>query len=89
MNSITKPDPELPDEENPEWTQSDITCARPALEVLTKYVGANAADENCATSQGTASKRRTQSQSDLRIDPDVLDAYRQEGKGWQTHINKS
>lgn len=24
----------------------------------------------------------------LRIDPDVLDAYRQEGKGWQTRINE-
>jgi len=24
----------------------------------------------------------------IRIDPEVLEAYRQEGKGWQTRINQ-
>jgi len=24
----------------------------------------------------------------LRLDPDVLDAYRQQGRGWQTRINQ-
>jgi uncharacterized protein (DUF4415 family) len=24
----------------------------------------------------------------LRLDPDVLDAYKQEGDGWQTRINQ-
>jgi hypothetical protein len=39
-----KPDPELIDEENPEWTVADLKRARPAREVLPKIVGELAAE---------------------------------------------
>ena len=40
-----KPNPELIDEENPEWTTEQIARARPASEVLPKIFGAQVAQE--------------------------------------------
>ena len=38
-----RPNPELIDDDNPEWTAQDIAHARPASEVLPQLFGANAA----------------------------------------------
>lgn len=40
-----RPDPELINEDNPEWTAQEIACARPASEVLPRLFGASAANE--------------------------------------------
>jgi uncharacterized protein (DUF4415 family) len=37
--------------------------------------------------QGRPPKENRKVNQTLRIDPDVLEAYRQEGTGWQTRIN--
>ena len=68
--------PERPDKDNREWTRADIGKARPASEVMPGLTGAKGTDEHRKVNQT------------LRIDPDVLEAYRQQGKGWQTHINE-
>ena len=82
-----KPKPRLIDDDNPEWTQDDIATARPAAEVLPQYIGQNATDELLHRGRGRPRKLERKVNQTLRIDPDVLEAYRQEGKGWQTHIN--
>jgi uncharacterized protein (DUF4415 family) len=83
-----KPDPELIDEENPEWTVEDMSRARPAPEVLPKYIGQKATDELLARSRGGPHKKDRKANQTLRIDPDVLEAYKEEGTGWQTRINR-
>lgn len=83
-----KPDPELIDEENPEWTAEDMKRARPAAEVLPKYIGQKATDELLDRGRGRPPKEERKVNQTLRIDPDVLEAYRQKGKGWQTRINE-
>lgn len=40
-----KPNPELIDDENPEWTEEDFKRARPAREVLTEQFGEEIAKE--------------------------------------------
>ena len=40
-----RPNPELIDDDNPEWTVQEIARARPASEVLPKLFGANAAKD--------------------------------------------
>jgi len=45
MSSTKIANPERADEENPEWTRADMANARPAVEVLAKYIGAKATDE--------------------------------------------
>jgi uncharacterized protein (DUF4415 family) len=37
--------PSRPDEDNPEWTEEEFARARPAAEVLPKYIGEEATQE--------------------------------------------
>jgi len=82
-----KRDVERPDEENPELTREELRRARPAADVLPEVIGEKAAHELLRRSRGRPPKEDRKVNQTLRIDPDVLAAYRQEGKGWQTHIN--
>ena len=77
-----------PDDDNPEWTKEDFATARPAAEVLPKFIGKNPADELLRRSRGRPSKANKKVNQTLRLDPDVLEAFRQEGSGWQTRINQ-
>ena len=54
----TKPDPELIDDENPEWTAEDFRNARPALEVLPELIGQKATDELLQQSRQRREARR-------------------------------
>ncbi len=80
--------PESPDEENPEWTKEDIANARPAAEVLPNLIGKKAAEQLLHRNRGRPRKEDRKINQTLRIDPDVLEAYRQKRKGWQTRINE-
>jgi uncharacterized protein (DUF4415 family) len=76
-----------PDDENPEWTREDFAKARPALEVLAEVFGPAAA-ESIRRGRGRPAKVDKKVNQTLRLDADVLDAYRQQGSGWQTRINQ-
>jgi uncharacterized protein (DUF4415 family) len=76
-----------PDDENPEWTAEDFARARPASEVLPHFIGQKATDELLRRSRGRPEKPDRKVNQTLRLDPDVLEAYRREGSGWQTRIN--
>ncbi len=77
-----------PDEDNPEWTKEDFARARPAAKVLPEFIGGKATQELMRRSRGRPLKADKKVNQTLRIDVDVLEAYRQEGKGWQTRINE-
>jgi uncharacterized protein (DUF4415 family) len=78
---------DLPDEDNPEWTEADFRRARPALEVMSEVFGAAAA-ETLKRGRGRPAKEDRKVNQTLRLDQDVLEAYRHEGSGWQTRINE-
>jgi hypothetical protein len=42
---MAEPNPELIDEDNPEWTAQEIARARPATELLSTLFGADAAQD--------------------------------------------
>lgn len=77
-----------PDEDNPEWTAEDIAKARPAADVLPELIGDKAAQELLRRGRGRPRKDARKVNQTIRIDPEVLEAYRQGGKGWQTRINQ-
>jgi uncharacterized protein (DUF4415 family) len=77
-----------PDEDNPEWTAEDFARARPAAEVLPKYIGEEATQELLRRSPGRPTKEVRKINQTLRLDADVVEAYRQAGKGWQTRMNE-
>jgi uncharacterized protein (DUF4415 family) len=75
-----------PDADNPAWTREDVRQARPALEVVAEVFGAKAANA-LQRGRGRPPKPDRKVNQTLRIDPDVLEAYRSEGSGWQTRMN--
>ncbi len=76
-----------PDEENPEWTPEDFRRARPALDIIAEVFGNDAA-ETVKRGRGRPPKADRKVNQTLRLDPDVLEAYRVEGSGWQARINE-
>ena len=76
-----------PDEENPEWTREDFQNARPALEWIAEAFGPEAA-ESLRSGRGRPVKLVKKVNQTLRLDPDVLEAFRQKGAGWQSRINQ-
>ena len=84
----TKKDDATPrlDDENPEWTRKDFGRARSALSLIGEVFGAEAA-QAVARRRGRPRKASPKVNQTLRLDADVVEAYRRQGRGWQTRIN--
>jgi uncharacterized protein (DUF4415 family) len=66
--------------DNPKWTKKDFSKAKPFAEVF---------PELAATIRRRGKQKApTKKAISLRLDPDVLEAYKAFGDGWQTRINK-
>jgi uncharacterized protein (DUF4415 family) len=74
------------DDENPEWTDEDFARARPASEVLPEILGPAVAAEFLRP-RGRPKLAQTKEPVKLRLDPDILEAFRSQGNGWQTQMN--
>ena len=77
---MSKPDPELVDEENPEWTDEMFARARPAAEVLGAAFMAKAR-------RGRPKLAAPKAEVKIRIDAEVVEHLRASGPGWQTRVN--
>jgi uncharacterized protein (DUF4415 family) len=87
MAKVTEAAACRPDDNNPEWTDENFARARPAAAVLPRYIGQAATDELLRRGPGRPRQETRKVNQTLRLDADVLQAYRQKGKGWQTLIN--
>lgn len=67
--------------DNPEWTEEDFRNARPFAEVFPEWA------EEIRRSRGRPKVEQPKRQVSLRLDPDVIDAFKATGKGWQARIN--
>ena len=67
--------------DNPEWTAQDFADARPFSEVFPELA------ESIRRARGRPSVEQPKRQISLRLDPDVIDAFKATGKGWQGRIN--
>lgn len=77
---MTKPNPELIDEENPEWTDAMFAEARPAAEVLGD-------DFMKKARRGRPKSVAPKAEVKIRIDAQVVEHLRASGPGWQTRVN--
>lgn len=87
MNDTAKPW-ERPDfDDNPEWTEEDFARAKPASEVLGKEAAAGLVRKRGrpAGSKNATSKE----QIALRVDADIVAAFKATGPGWQTRMNEA
>lgn len=82
-----KPNPELIDEENPEWTAEEFRHAKPAAEILPELFGAQTAAAMLQPKRGRPVSENPKAHVNLRLDADVVDAFRASGAGWQTRLN--
>lgn len=67
--------------DNPEWTEEDFKNARPFAEVFPDLA------ESIRRARGRPAIEAPKRQISLRLDPDVIDAFKATGKGWQGRIN--
>lgn len=84
-----KPNPERVDVDAPEATDEWFAKARPAAEVLSEMVGADVAKEMLKPKRGRPSSARPKEHVNIRLDADVLGAFKEGGVGWQTRINSA
>ena len=70
-----------------ELTDDDFKRMRPASEVLPELFGAKLAAEMLKPKKGRPNTDTPKIATGIRLDPEVLEAFRATGKGWQTRIN--
>jgi uncharacterized protein (DUF4415 family) len=79
---------EFIDEENPEWTEEDFEDASPAAELLPELFGQKAAKQMLKP-RGRPKAGVTKEHVNIRLDADVVEAFRSTGRGWQTRLNRA
>jgi uncharacterized protein (DUF4415 family) len=84
-----KPNPELIDHDTPEATQEWFAKARPASEVLGKLLGKTAAEEMLKPKRGRPTLAQPKEHVNIRLDADVVGAFKGTGAGWQTRLNNA
>jgi uncharacterized protein (DUF4415 family) len=75
-----------PDADNPEWTPEEVRRARPLMDVLPPDT---AAAVRRYRGQRGPQKAPTKQLISLRVDRDVVAAYRALGAGWQKRVNEA
>lgn len=75
-----------PDPENPAWSEKEIRDARPLMDMLPRET---AAAVRRYRGQRGPQQRPTKELISLRVDRDVVAAYRATGTGWQTRANEA
>jgi uncharacterized protein (DUF4415 family) len=81
-----RPNPELLDDDNPEWTAKDVSRALPARDVLPQLFGAQAA-KAMLKPRGRPPAEIVKDRITIRLSPDVTAAFRASGDGWQTRMD--
>ncbi len=77
---LMNPNPELIDDDNPEWTEEDFKNTVP-FSALPESLQ--------ATLRGLKIEKTTKISTTVCFDKDVIDAFRMTGKGWQTRMNEA
>ena len=80
---MKKPDPEMIDEQNPEWTDSMFAKAKPVSEVFPDLV---AHSEKRKRGQRGPQKKPRKVLIALRLKRSTIEAYKAAGKGYQRRM---
>jgi len=83
------PNPERTDDDAPEATAEWFAKARPASEVLADLLGNDAAREMLKPKRGRPALAQPKEHVNIRLDADVVGAFKGSGAGWQTRLNNA
>lgn len=78
--------PEMIDDDNPEWTAETFRRARPAHEVLPEIFPAQLAAEMLKPKGRGPGKKATKAVTTLRLPAETLLRWKATGPGWQTRM---
>ncbi len=73
-----RPNPELIDDENPEWTEEDFKRAVPFSSLPESLQ---------AKLRGRPKAAVTKERITIRLSPEVVEQFRASGDGWQTRVD--
>ena len=82
-----KSNPELITPYNPELSEAWFANARPAREVLNGLVSRDIAQEMLKPKRGRPALSNPKAHVNIRLDADIVGAFKGSGAGWQTRIN--
>ena len=74
------------DPDAPPLSDAELAEFRPAAEMLPQILGQARADA-LMKRRGRPASAITKAAISLRLDPDIVDAYKAGGEGWQTRMN--
>jgi uncharacterized protein (DUF4415 family) len=80
---------ELIDADAPEATEEWFQKARPASDVLPELFGKDAAQALLKPKRGRPFSANPKEHVNIRLDADVLSAFKRTGSGWQTRLNNA
>ncbi len=84
-----KANPELADEDTPELTAEWFDKAKPASKVLPQLFGNSRAAELLLPKRGRPPLENPKEHVNIRLDADVVLAFKSQGRGWQTRVNSA
>lgn len=79
---MKKPNPELIDRDNPEWTETDFQRAQPAAEVFPR-----AMHEKLGIRRRGPQKTPVKRMVTIRLSSEVVDGFKAGGPGWQGRVD--
>ena len=81
--------PEQVDDDTPELTPEWFAKAKPARDVLPGLVGEKSAEQLLAPRRGRPPLDRPKEHVNIRLDADIVQAFKSKGPGWQTRVNSA
>ena len=81
--------PERVDDDTPELTPEWFAKAKPARDVLPGLVGEKSAEQLLAPRRGRPPLDRPKEHVNIRLDADIVQAFKSKGPGWQTRVNSA
>ena len=77
---VKRPHRALPDDDSPEFTAEMFAKTRPITDVMPEVI------ETMKRARGRPRSERPKARVSLRLDQDVLEAFRATGDGWQNRM---
>ena len=81
--------PELVDDDAPELTAEWFEKAKPASKVLPRLLGKTNAAELLKPKRGRPPLENPKEHVNIRLDADIVQAFKSKGRGWQTRVNSA
>lgn len=87
--TLPKLRPDSTDDDAPEADAAWFEKAKPAAEVLPSLFGEEAAAQMLLPRRGRPPLAHPKEHVNIRLDADVLEAFKRTGAGWQTRLNRA